>query len=232
MRKMLCTVVLLGLVTIGVPMTAAALGLDVEAKAGAGIGLGTTDNSDVTGDPRLAADGGIGIDLYLFTVGPVDLGLSTGVEYSYLTFHSKWSDNPMPGVDMITDATYNYVNVPIALVGSMPLNSSLRLVVKAGAFIGYFLSGSADISFDPKIAPDSTNDLDSDNTEQFEYGLHFTAGVDWDLGGGLSVAPALQFDMGLTDTTVNGDPAPLGPGKFNDTFWSLALMVGIKYKVL
>jgi hypothetical protein len=230
MRKWLFIVLLLGLVTIGVPMTAAALGLDVEAKAGAGIGLGTTDNSDITGAARLAADGGIGVDLYLLVVGPVDLGLSTGVDYSYLTFHSTWSNFFGQPTDQTTDATYNYINVPIALVGSMPLNPTLRLVVRAGAFIGYFLNGTADVTYTPELGGPFTNgsvDLDSSNTIRMEYGLHFTAGVDWDLGGGLAVAPALQFDMGLTDTSKNSTG-----NDFNDTFWSLTLMVGIKYKVL
>ena len=61
-----------------------------------------------------------------------------------------------------------------------------------------------------------------------EYGLHFTAGTDIALGGSLSIAPALQFDMGLSDTTVNGPIV----GNFNDRIWGLTLMVGIKYKVM
>ena len=28
-----------------------------------------------------------GVDLYLFTVGPVDIGISAGAKYDYLTFH-------------------------------------------------------------------------------------------------------------------------------------------------
>jgi hypothetical protein len=70
--------------------------------------------------------------------------------------------------------------------------------------------------------------LDTSNTNQWEYGLHFTAGTDIALGGSLIIAPALQFDMGLTDTTVNSTAA----GNFKDTFWSLTLVVGIKYRVI
>jgi hypothetical protein len=41
------------------------------------------------------------------------------------------------------------------------------------------------------------------------------------------VAPALQFDMGLTDITKNSTG-----NDFKDTFWALMLVVGIKYQVL
>jgi len=228
MRKMLLVVILLGLVASGLPMTAMALGLDVEAKVGAGVALGTTDNASVTGTARMAADGGVGIDLYLISLGSIDIGVSTGVEYSYLTFHSTWSNFPFAGVDQTTDSKYNYINVPIALIGSMPVGSSLTLVVRAGGFIGYFLSGTADNTYSNPIVPSNTATLDSSNTIQWEYGLHLSAGTDIGLGGNLAVSPAIQFDMGLTDTSVNGGAA----GNFKDTFWSLTLAVGIKYKVL
>ncbi len=97
MRKTLAVLILLGLVAFALPMTAAALGLDVEAKAGAGIGLGTTDNPDITGSPRLSAGGGVGLDFYLISLGPVDLGLSAGVEYSHSTFHYTWSNVRISG---------------------------------------------------------------------------------------------------------------------------------------
>jgi hypothetical protein len=71
--------------------------------------------------------------------------------------------------------------------------------------------------------------LDKDNTILTAYGLHFTAGADIALGGGFSLAPAIQFDMGLTDITKNTQPLP---GTFNDTLWALTAVVGIKYKVL
>src|SRR5208337_2831004 len=102
MRKILA-VVILGLVAIALPMTAAALGLDFEAKAGAGIGLGSTDNKAITGAARLAVNGGANLDFYLASLGPGEFGLSVGGEYSHLTFHYTWSNNPFPGVDLVSD---------------------------------------------------------------------------------------------------------------------------------
>ena len=74
----------------------------------------------VTGTPRNRLhEGGIGVDLYLLSTGGFDLGISAGVEYTYLTFHSLWK-NVGGLTDQTSDATYNYVYVPIALVGRIP----------------------------------------------------------------------------------------------------------------
>jgi hypothetical protein len=228
MRKRLLVLILLGLVTIGLPMTAAALGLDVEAKGGAGVALGTTDNTSVAGAARLAAGGGAGVDLYLLSLGSIDLGVSAGAEYSYLTFHSVWSNFQGAGTDQTADSTYGYLNLPITLVCRVPLSQSIQVVVHAGGYIGYFLGGSSNLTYNPQFGPfvNGTQTLDSSNTIQWEYGLHFTAGADIALGGNLALAPAVQFDMGLTDTSVNT------PFSFKDTFWSLTAIVGIKYKVM
>ena len=234
MRRRFVVLILMVLVA-ALPMTSAALGLDVEAKGGAGLALGTTDNSSITGAARLAADGGVGVDLYLLKAGSADHGFSIGAEYSYLTFHSTWAGKipvgaPGGASDLTTDSTYNYLNIPISLVGRVPLDPSINLVVRAGGFIGYFLSGTANNTFSNSnyAGLNGSVALDSNSTNQLEYGLHFTAGADFSVGSGFSVEPALQFDMGLTDTTPNNAQN----GTFNDTFWSLILTVGIKCTVL
>ena len=229
MRNRLFILILLGFLTIGLPMTAAALGMDVEAKAGAGLALGTTNNTSATGTARVAAGGGVGIDLYLLKLGSIDLGIAVGAEYSYLSFHSQWT-NFLPGVDQTADSNYGYLNIPIALVGRIPLTQSIQVVVRAGMFIGDFLGGTSNDTYNPDIGQNGPQTLDSSNTYQMEYGLHITAGTDIALGGSLTLAPAIQFDMGLTDTSK---PIPLPNGTdFKDTFWSLTLVVGIKYNVI
>jgi hypothetical protein len=229
MLKKLCVLVLVCLAMIAVPMAAVALSLDVEAKGGAGVALGSTDNSSVTGSARLAALGGIGVDLYLLTAGPVDLGISTGVDYSYLTTHSTWTNFQGAGTDQTSDATYNYVNIPIALVGRMPVGP-VSLLVRAGAFIGFFLNGKTDLSYSVQFGPftNGPHTFDSNDVESMNYGLHFTAGADIGLMQNVTLAPAVQFDMGLTDTTPNN----VNNGTFKDTLWSLTVVVGIKYNVL
>ena len=233
MRKILTVVILLGLVAIALPMTAAALGLDVEAKGGAGIGLGSTDNKAITGAARFSAGGGVGLDFYLVNLGPADLGISAGVEYSHSTFHYTWSNFAMPGEDQTADATYGYLNIPISVVCKLPVTESVQVILRAGGFIGFFHAGYADLTYTVQVPlfglVNGRETLDSSNTILTAYGLHFTAGADIALGSGISLAPALQFDMGLTDITKNTQPLP---GTFKDTLWALTAMVGIKYSVL
>lgn len=136
------------------------------------------------------------------------------------------------GSDQTQDSTYGYFNVPISLVCRIPVNQSIKVVVRAGGFIGSFLAGYSDLTYNPQNIlfglVNGRATLDSSNTILTAYGLHFTAGTDIALGGGLAVAPAIQFDWGLTDVTKNTPQA----GSFKDTLWALTVVVGIKYSVL
>ena len=90
---------------------------------------------------------------------------------------------------------------------------------------GYFLSGkTTNLTIGGAAQPDVT--LDSTNNELWEYGLHLAAGIDIPVSTGISISPAVQFDMGLTDTSKGDSP------NYKDTLWSLAVMVGIKFKAM
>ncbi len=231
MRNRLFILILLGALTLGLPMTAAALGLDVEAKGGAGLGLGTTNNPSIVGAVRLSGGAGIDCDVYFLKAGSVDLGICVGVDYSYLSFHSTWSTYLGAPSDQTVDSQYNYINIPVMLVGSVPLNSSLRLVLKAGGFVGYFLGGTANISYNPQIPAfgltNGSATLNSSNTYSWEGGLNFTAGIDIPVGSNVAITPQLLYNMGLSNITV-----PFAGTSFNNTFWALTAMVGIKYTVM
>ena len=238
MHRRLGVLLLAGIAMAALPLAAAALGLDVEAKGGVGFALGSTDNSDVTGIPRVAGQGGISADLYLLTAGPVDLGIAAGAEYAYLTTHSTWKNYGSLGSDQTTDGRYNYLIFPISLVARYPLSQSVQLTAHLGGFIGYFVSGKYDLSWDPQnpgfgLVNSTDNKFNSDTTNKTEYGIHATAGADVAIMPNVSVSPALQLDMGLTDNTPNTAAPPAGTnGDFKDTIWSLTFMVGIKYKAL
>lgn len=227
MRHQVFLPILVALAMLSLPLAAGAMGLDVEAKGAGGLALGSTNNPDESGSPRAGFAGGIDFDLFLFTVGPVDLGLSAGAEYNYLTFHGTLNNFfGIPGVTQTSDSNYSYLQFPIALVGRVPLTQSLDLTLRAGAFIGHFLGGSATFSYNSAgpFPPSAT--LDSSNTIVGEYGLHFTGGVDIGLGSNFALSPAVQFDMGLTNT--NGGI----PGyAYSDTFWSITATIGVKYTV-
>jgi len=230
MRSFWLALVLAASLAVALPLAVSAVGLGVEAKAGGGLALGTTSNPNQTGDVRWGGMGGIDFDVYLLSIGGFDVGASAGAEYSYLTFHgvlSNISAGPLGTTTLTSDSTYRYVNFPVALVGRMPLSSSMNLSLRAGGFIGYFLGGSSDNSYNPQIPlaglTNGTVTLDSSTTVQWEYGLHFTGGVDIGLGSGLFFSPSIVFDLGLTNTTNTSGY------QYSDTFWSLTAMLGIKY---
>lgn len=231
MRRNLSVLILAASILIMLPSAAGALGVDLEAKGGGGLALGTTDDSNTSGDVRWAAGGGFGVDVYLFDVGPVALGLSTGVDYSNLNFHGV-TKNYATLTERTTDSAYNYLNFPFALKARMPINESFSATLAAGAFVGYFLGGTTKLTYNPEIGflglTNGKVTLDKDTTELWMWGLHLSGGLDIALGPNLFFSPSLQFDMGLTDTSV--DMPPLD--EFKDTFWSLTLNLAIKYKVL
>jgi hypothetical protein len=239
MRKGFLVMILLGVLIAAVPMMAVALGLDVEAKGGAGVGLGTTNNPAIAGAVQLSGGAGIDFDLYFLKAGPVDLGISLGVDYSYLSFTSTWSGYPSsPFIPFSTTQTaitqYNYINIPLMLAGSIPLNSDLRLVLKAGGFIGWFLGGTSNLTYATQNAffgmVNGSTTLNSSTTYIWEGGLNFIGGLDISVANNFAITPQILFNMGLTNTTLPV-PYPGTPG-FNNTFWALTAEVGIKYKVL
>jgi len=219
MHKRLVVLILMGAALAALPAAIGALGLDIEAKGGAGIGLGSTDNPNITGSPLLAAGGGVGADVFFFNAGPANIGISAGAEYTYLSVHDE-----IAALALKEDVQYNFLYIPLALVGSIPVGP-VNLVVHVGGFAGYFLSGKAtNATLGGSPLPDTT--FDSSNTAQWEFGLHLAAGADIPVMTGISISPAVQFDMGLTDVTNSDTP------DYKDTLWSLAVMIGIKYKAM
>jgi hypothetical protein len=220
-----------------------ALGLDVELKAGGGLAMGTTDDSNKSGSVRYALDAGLALDLFLLQPGSMAFGISAGAGYANLHFHGVWENYPAqpfapPATTTQTsDSKYNYLLFPFGLVGKFGLGAC-SLTVRAGGFVGYFLSGTTDLTYATEDAGNGwtsdTYPLDDTNTELWMYGLSFYAGLDLFSWGKLSVTPSLQFDMGLSDTTADQEIAPgvIYPPASKDTSWSLTANVGIRYSLL
>jgi hypothetical protein len=231
MRQLWFSLVLAAFLVV-LPLSAGALGLDVEAKVGGGLALGSTNNPDEGGSPRAGFLGGVGVDVYLLKAGPVDLGVSVGAEYDYLMFHGTYNNFAFPGETQTSDSTYNYLYFPISLVGRVPLTQSLDLTLRAGAFIGHFLGGSANLTYSTEVPPNlvnGTQTLNSSTTLVGEYGLHFTGGLDIALSKSLALSPGVQFDMGLTNTNAVSPTG--GAYTYSDTFWAITATFGIKYNV-
>ena len=231
------TKLLLFLVTVmllGAALGLSALGLDIEIKGGGGMSMGTTDDSNKSGELRYALDAGLSLDLFLFEPGSMAFGISAGAGYTNLNFHGVWENypNPVPPFIPLTstqtsDSKYNYLMFPFGLAGKFSFDAR-SLTVRAGGFVGYFLSGTSKQSYNPVIPLPTEATLDSSNTELWMYGLSFYTGLDLFRMGRFSVVPSLEFNLGLTDTTVNLAFPP--PSK--DTFWALTANVGIRYSLL
>jgi hypothetical protein len=206
---------------------AASPALQVEARGGAGITLGTSSNSNATGSAALAAGGGLVLDFYAVNLGPVALGISAGAEYAALNFHGVTSNFMSSPVTQTSDSLYNYLMIPVALVGHIEVSPNVGLTLRAGGFAGYFLGGSSTLSYSPYNPGFPTSaTLDSSNTSQWEYGLHFSGGPDIKLGSRLTFSPSLEFNAGLSNAEVITVYNP-----YTVTFWSLVANVGIKYAI-
>ncbi len=213
-----------------------ALGLDVELKGGAGLAMGTTDDPNKSGEVRYALDAGLTLDLFILQPGSMAFGISAGAGYANLNFHGV-DPGLIDPIDFTpttqtSDSTYNYVLFPVALVGKFGIGAHHSLVVRGGGFAAYFLSGSTDLTYNPETTvftdgPHTFNDTIQD-TELWMYGLSFYAGLNLFTRGRLSISPSLEFNMGLTDTTINA--AQPTPSK--DTSWALTANVGIRYNIL
>lgn len=235
MRHFWFTMVLAALIALALPLAAGALSMDIEAKVAGGLALGSTTNPDESGSPRVGFAGGIGADLFLLKAGPVDLGISVGAEYDYLTFHGVLNNFASvafgPGITQTSDSTYVYLQFPISLVGRIPITQSVDVTLRAGAFIGHFMGGSASLSYNTNplgLLPTSQT-LSSITTLVGEYGLHFTGGVDIALSNSFALSPAVQFDMGLTNTQATNPTGAPGAYPYSDTFWSITATIGVKY---
>ena len=97
--------------------------------------------------------------------------------------------------------------------------------------MGYFIGGTVNLTYSTQLPlpgfSNGSQTLDSSNTYSWEGGLNFTAGLDFPVGTNVSISPTLLFNMGLSNTTV-----PFAGTSFNDTFWALTALIGIKYTVM
>ncbi len=243
--KLVLSLVMALLLTSAIGLSA--LGLDVELKGGGGLAMGATDDPDKSGALRYALDAGLTLDLFLLQPGSMAFGVSAGAGYANLNFHGVSANVPNPAFGVFgppatttqtSDSSYNYVLLPVGLVAKLGLGQRHSLYLRAGAFAAYFLTGTTDLSYAPEISTgtgypidvyvNGPQDLNDTNTQLWMYGLSFYAGLDLFTRGRLSVTPSLEFNMGLTDTSINA--AQPTPSK--DTSWALTANVGIRYSIL
>ena len=233
MKKHLCLLLFIAMVFLGVPMMAGALGLDVSVQAGGGAAMGTTDDDLKSGKLRWAAEAGLAVDVYALELGALSLGLSLGADYALLNYYGITDLSAYGAGDRTAEPRYNYLFIPAALVGNLRLQTDKSVTVRIGGFAAYFLGGKTDVTYDIEVPLagliNGEYDLDDSNTEQWMYGIRAYVGANLFKKGKLSISPGIQFDMGLTDTSVDFPLFP--PDTSKDTFWTLIANVTLKYSL-
>jgi hypothetical protein len=231
MKKHLWVLLLAIIVFLGMPMMISALGLDVSVQAGGGAAMGSSDSDLKTGKLRWSADAGLAMDVYAFDIGSLALGVSVGADYVMLNYYGITDLTTYGAGDRVGEPRYNYVFIPAALVGNMGLKADKSLTVRIGGFAAYFLGGKTDVTYDTEVPLagliNGEYDLDDSNTEQWMYGIRGYVGVDLFKKGNLTISPGIQFDIGLTDATVDIPLFP--PDVSKDTFWALNALICVKY---
>ena len=211
------------------PMVVTALGVDVSVQAGGGAAMGTTDDALKSGKLRWSAVAGVAIDVYALDLRALSLGLSLGADYALLNYYGIADMSSFFVGNRVSEARYNYLFIPVAFVCNLPLKTDTSLTVRFGGFAAYFITGTTDLTYDTPLGPfvNGKVDLDDSNTEQWMYGLRAYIGANLFTKGKLSISPGIQFDIGLTDTSIDS----MQPLPSKDTFWALNALVSVKYSL-
>ncbi len=122
-----------------------------------------------------------------------NLSLNTGLLFS---IKGSKSEDSYAGMSYTTTTTLNYLVVPINLGYKFPIDKSTKLLIQAGPYLGYALSGkvkdsggSTDIKFGEK-----------GGAKRLDMGLGFGAGVE--LG---SLVVSLNYELGLANIEDSSD---------------------------
>ena len=207
--------------------------LGVGVRGLGGFAGGSTDSSAKDGKLGYSAGAEVNLNYYYLDMGKIRIGASSGVEYVYLSYESV-TEITLPGpfvTDLTAKASYSYLVVPLTVRGVYRLNSRMSVTADAGGFLGFFLSGTSDNTYNPEIPlaflENGKEDLDEDTTEGLDVGLRFAAGIEMEISNKLLFTPGILFDLGLTDTSKDVPMSPVPSSK--DTFWKLSAFAGIIY---
>ena len=200
-----------------------------------GFAGGTTNSDAKTGKLGFSAGGGVSLEYYFAEIRNMQIGLATGAEYVYFAYNSKTNFTTPSPFDTPTELNaktkYSYLTIPFTLKGMIPLRSQNNLTVELGPFLGVFLDGKSDNTYDPEEPllglVNGENDLNKDTTEQTEWGIRAAANLVMDIGENLFFTPGLKIDFGLTDTSKDVPMSPVPSSK--DTFWKFSAVAGLVY---
>lgn len=163
---------------------------------GAGVSVGGSMSfvgTDPSGDgtPRYGFTGGLYGDYGFYSIeNVVDFSVQPGVYFAMKGYRSEITS---PGAADMT-ANFNYVEVPVLVKATIPLQMAVKPYLLVGPSVGYVVTN--EVEMDP-AAYQAVGDAVSDSIQSLDYGVVFGAGVDLDMG----IAVDARFNLGLANIT-------------------------------
>jgi hypothetical protein len=171
----------------------------------AGLNFATITDNPTSWDPNMSFKPGIAAGAFVIYGFNDWLSLQPELLYSQRGVTSKLLDYDIVDVDLT--ASFNYVEIPLLLVYTVPLKGSFRPIFYAGPVLSYMLSSEAKLS--ASILSVSV-DMGS-VTHVNDFGGIIGTGFRWDVGNGM-VTFDIRYQRGFTnvittgDFEINGDP--------------------------
>jgi len=183
--------------------TAVAGGTTFGVKAG--LNMATITNNPTSWDPNLSLKSGFAAGAFLIYRFNNQLGLQPELLYSQRGVDSRLLDYSIADVDLT--ALFDYVELPMLLVYTVPLKGSFRPILYAGPVLSYMLSSELELSASLLSVSVDIGSL----THVNDFGGIIGTGFWWQVGHGM-ITFDVRYQRGFTnvitsgDFDINGDP--------------------------
>lgn len=207
-------------------MSNAAVAGDVSFGIKAGLNYTAITNNPKSWDDNLEWKAGISAGAFLSYRFNEWLSLQPELLYSQRGVNSKLLDYSIIEVDLT--AAFSYIEIPLLLEYTVPLEGSFRPVIYAGPVLSYMLSSELELSASILSATVDIGSLSHVN----DFGGILGAGFEWDVGNGL-VTFDVRYQRGFTnvitsgDFEINGDPQVIEADDVKNQ--GLAFLVGYAF---
>jgi hypothetical protein len=184
------------------------LALATTASAQIKFGLkGGVNLADMAGDGWvvLAAEAETTVD-HKFSLGfgggvfaQVPLGQSGLLLQPEALFIVKGYKRETGGSDITHTAKWNYIEVPVLVKYSIPMQGKISPNLFAGPFAAFNIGGKITFGNIPASEEDGYEYLDIDNIKALDFGITFGGGLDFAVGPAGKLTFDVRYTMGLTD---------------------------------
>ena len=213
---------LCGALVWGAPARAQAKGKEsrTPVRIGPKLGLGVAslayddDDMDDLGDSRLGMSIGAQLDLQLIDVLALQFELLYGMRGE--SFHSALVN---------TTTRYDYLYMPVVLVGTYPISEQFKPRLTAGLSFGYMLGGAVTTENASASTSSVTVEIDPSQNKRGEVGVVLGLGAELPLAG-QSFTFDLRWERGLTGVADR----PSGSDNYRNSVVLLA--IGVMFNII